>query len=131
MHTLALTVAFVFSFVVLVPPVHAQSSQHAIPSSALGALIQEHSDAVAADREAVAKLLERAEVQKIAKDAGLDLRTAQNAVAVLSPQELAQIASQARQAEQALAGGQSRVTISTTMIIIGLLLLILLIVALN
>jgi hypothetical protein len=41
------------------------------------------------------------------------------------------MAAQARQAEQGLAGGQSRVTISTTMIIIGLLVLILLIVALK
>ncbi len=46
-------------------------------------------------------------------------------------QDLGALAAQARQAEQALAGGQSKVTISTTVIIIALLVLILLIVALD
>ena len=43
--------------------------------------------------------------------------------------EVAQVAAQARTANETLAGGQSSVTISTTTIIIGLLVLILLIVA--
>ena len=45
--------------------------------------------------------------------------------------DLASIAARARQADDALAGGASTVTISTTAIIIGLLVLILLIVALR
>jgi hypothetical protein len=45
--------------------------------------------------------------------------------------EVANIASQARAANDTLAGGQGSVTISTTAIIIGLLVLILLIVALR
>jgi hypothetical protein len=49
----------------------------------------------------------------------------------MSPSELARVAAQAREAEQGLAGGASTVTISTTTIIIGLLVLILLIVALR
>jgi hypothetical protein len=131
MRTFALTVAVIFSFVVLVPPASAQSSTHSASSAALDALVQQHLDSVAADRAAVAALLARPEVEKIAGGAGLDLRTAQGAIASLSSQELAQLASQARQAEQGLGGGQSKVTISTTTIIIGLLVLILLIVALR
>jgi hypothetical protein len=49
----------------------------------------------------------------------------------MSASELAQVTAQATQVEQALAGGQSRITISTTFLIIGLLLLIVLILALR
>lgn len=131
MRTLALTVAVMFSFVVLVPPAFAQSRTHAVPSSALETIVQQHVDSVASDRAAVAALLARPEVEKIAGDAGLDLRTARGAVATLTAQELAQLASNARQAEQGLAGGQSKVTVSTTTLIIGLLVLVVLILALK
>jgi hypothetical protein len=52
-------------------------------------------------------------------------------VTTLSGQELAELAAQASQVEEALAGGQSRVTISTTLIIVALLVLILIIVAVD
>jgi hypothetical protein len=131
MRMFALASVILASLAVVATPTYAQNSTHAATQTALDAVVQQHVDAAAADRAVVARLLERADVQKIAGDAGLDLRTAQSAIATLSPGELAQVAAQARQAEQALAGGQSSVTISTTMIIIGLLVLILLIVALN
>ena len=62
---------------------------------------------------------------------GVDIRRADSAVATMNGSELASVAAQARQADEALAGGASTVTISTTTIIIGLLVLILLIVALR
>jgi hypothetical protein len=46
-------------------------------------------------------------------------------------EDLSALAAQARQVDEALAGGQSQITLSTTMIIIGLLVLVLLIVALK
>jgi hypothetical protein len=52
-------------------------------------------------------------------------------VSTVDGHQLEAMASQARQVEQALAGGQSRVVISTTVIIIALLVIILLIVALD
>ena len=67
----------------------------------------------------------------VAEKAGLDLRRATTAVASLEGQELTQLAAQARQVDEALAGGQSKVVISTTVIIIILLVLILLIVAID
>ena len=73
-------------------------------------------------------LLERPEVQAVAGDIGLDLRRAQSAVSTLDAQQLSTIAAQASQVEQALAGGQSSITISTTLIIIGLLVLILIVI---
>lgn len=129
MRMLASIVVLMFSLVAVIPPVHAQTS-HAAPQSALDAAVQEHAADAASDRETVARLLQRPEVQAIAGDLGLDLRRAESAVATLDGQQLTELAAQARQAEQALAGGQS-ITITTTMIIIGLLVLILLIVALN
>ena len=57
-----------------------------------------------------------------------DRRSRKSAVSTLNAEQLATVAAQARQAEQGLAGGQSSITISTTMIIIGLLVLILIIV---
>jgi hypothetical protein len=53
----------------------------------------------------------------------------ESAISTLDAQQLSTIAAQASQVDQALAGGQSTVTISTTMIIIGLLVLILIIVS--
>jgi hypothetical protein len=114
----------------VVSPALAQST-HAAPQSALDAALQRHVSSAAADRQDVQRVLEHPQVKAVAQQAGLDLRDASSAVATLDPQELSRIASQARQVEQALAGGQSRITISTTAIIIGLLVLILIIVAVN
>jgi len=130
MRTLVSIVVVTFVFSVVAIPAHAQTS-HAAPQSALDAAVQAHVERSAADREMVQRLLERPEVQAVAGDIGLDLRRAQSAVSTLDGQQLSTIAAQAGQVDQALAGGQSSITISTTMIIIGLLVLILLIVALN
>jgi len=130
MRTLVSTVAVVLSLVAVVPPAHAQTS-HAAPQSVLDAAIQDHTAATAADRETILRLLERPDVQAVAGDIGLDLRRAQSAIATLEGQQLTELAAQARQTEQALAGGQSRIVISTTLIIIALLVLILIIVAVD
>ena len=124
------SIVVVFSLGAVVPPAHAQTS-HAAPQSALDAAVQDHASTAAADRETVLRLLTRPEVQAIAGDLGLDLRRAQSAVATLDCAQLTELAAQARQAEEGLAGGQSRVVISTTLIIIALLVLILIIVAVD
>jgi len=120
----------VFVVVAVVPPANAQSS-HTAPMSALESAVQEHVASGAADREVVLRLLARPEVQAIAGDVGIDLRRVESVVGTLEGSQLAEVAAQARQADQALAGGQSRVTISTTVIIIALLVLILIIVAVD
>ncbi len=128
MRMLASVLFVTFSFVALVPRADAQTS-HAAPQSALDAALQQHAATADADRETVLGLLDRPEVAAIAGNAGIDLRRVKGAVATLDDEELATLASQASQANQALAGGQSKITISTTMIIIALLVLILIIVA--
>jgi hypothetical protein len=62
---------------------------------------------------------------------GIDLRRAEGAIATLSEQDVAQVAAQARQVDEALAGGASTLVISTTTIIIALLIVILIIVAVD
>ena len=68
-------------------------------------------------------------IAEVLEGAGLDLKRAETAVASLDDAEVGIIAAQARAVNDVLVGGQSKVTISTTVIIIGLLVLILLIVA--
>ena len=130
MRTLVSVFVMVFALLVAVPAADAQTA-HAAPQSALDAAVQQKVATSTEDRELVRRLLDRPEVQAIAADAGLDLRRALDAVATLDDEEIATIAAQARQAEDAFAGGQSRVTISTTLIIIVLLIIILLVVAID
>ena len=130
MRKFAAVLVVMFCVGLAAPRVFAQDS-HAAPQSAIDAALQQHVTATDADREAVLRLLERAEIKAVAGDTGIDLRKATDAVATMSPRELADVAAQARQVDQALAGGQSRITISTTLLIIAHLVLILLIVALK
>ncbi len=130
MRTSALLVALVFSFVAIAPPAGAQTS-HAAPQSAIDAALHQKVSSGAADRDTVLRLLERPEVQAVAGQAGIDLRSAKDAVSTINGPQLSELAAQASQVEQALAGGQSRITINTTLLIIGLLVLVLLILALK
>jgi hypothetical protein len=113
-----------------VPRLQAQTA-HTAPQSALDAAVQQHVDTTAADREAVLRVLGQSAVKGVAERAGIDLKRATGAVSTLQGNDLARVAAQARQVEDALAGGQSRVVISTTVIIIALLVLILIIVAVD
>jgi hypothetical protein len=130
MRTYACLLVILLCVLAVTPPALAQGS-HTAPQAAIDAALQEHVAATEADRVSVQRLLEREEIKAVAGQAGLDLKKAADAVATMNPGDLARVASQAKQVEQALAGGQSRVTISTTFLIIALLVLILLIVALK
>jgi hypothetical protein len=83
------------------------------------------------DRRTIQALLERQEVRDVAARAGIDITRASAAVATLDGAELRQIADQARVVDDSLAGGQSTITLRTTTIIIGLLVLIVLILVLK
>jgi len=102
--------------------------QHVADQATLDQAVADHVRQTSDDREAIRRVLENQKVREIAAGAGLDLKRAETAVATLDDAEVGLIAAQARAATDALAGGES-ITISTTLIIIGLLVLILLIVA--
>lgn len=108
-------------------PVSAQ--QHVADQATLDQVVADHVRQKADDREAIRRVLENQQVREVVEGAGLDLKRAETAVATLDDTEVSLIAAQARAVNDVLAGGQSKVTISTTVIIIGLLVLILLIVA--
>ena len=113
--------------VLLVAPA-AQAQTHVIAKSALSQAVQQQVSQDQADRTAIVSLLQRAEVRQIASQAGLSLEKAEAAVSTLNGQDLRDLASQARQVQNDLAGGASTVVISTTTIIIVLLIIVLLVV---
>ena len=130
MRTSTLLLVLLLSTLIVVPRAQAQTS-HAATQSAMDAAVQRHVGSTASDREDVLRVLNLPQVKAVAGQAGLDLRTATTAVATLDGDDLKAASAQARQVEQALAGGQSRIVLSTTVIIIALLVLILLIVAID
>jgi hypothetical protein len=129
------SVSIVLIALLLVPTVSVSPAQaqtaHAAPQATLDAALRQHAADAAQDRELVQRVLQRAEVRDVAGRMGVDLRRAEGAVATLSDQELAQVAAQARQVDETLAGGASTLVISTTTIIIALLIVILLVVAID
>lgn len=105
----------------------AQAQTHVVATSALSQTVQERVSQDQADRDVIKSLLQRAEVRQIASQAGLSLEKAQAAVSTLQGDLLRDLASQARQVNDELAGGASTVVISTTTIIIILLIVILIV----
>ena len=108
-------------------PVSAQ--EHVVDQATLDQVVADRVRQKSDDREAIRRVLELEQVRKVAAGAGLDLRRAQTAVAALDDSEVALLAAKARTVNEALAGGQGTIEISTTAIIVILLLLILIIVA--
>jgi hypothetical protein len=108
-----------------------QAPAHSASQAALDAALRQQTAATTADRDAVLRVLDHAQVKDVAARAGVDLRQARSAVATMSNDQLAQVSAQAKTVDQALAGGASTVVISTTTIIIALLVVILLVVAID
>ena len=123
------TVALCLAVLFIAPAARAQ--QHVAGRSALEQAIQDRVADQQADRDAIKSLLRRPEVKQIAAKAGLSLEKAEAAVATIPAEDLRQLADQARQADNDLAGGASTIVISTTTIIIVLLVIILLVVAID
>ena len=129
MRSTCVLVVMILSTLAGAPRAFAQD--HIAGQQVLDAAVQQQVRAADRDRDTVRQFLERGDVKAVAGRYGIDLRRAETAVATTNAEELASIATQARAADESLAGGASTVTISTTTIIIGLLVLILLIVALR
>lgn len=89
------------------------------------AQIDRHVNNEATDRQAIQDLLRRPEVRRIAGSVGLDIERATAAAGVLSGSELKDVAARANEINAGV-GGRETVTIAvTTLIIIGLLIIIL------
>jgi hypothetical protein len=105
----------------------AQAQTHVISKADLAKAVAERVRQDQADRAAIVSLLQRVEVRTIAARAGLSVDKATAAVSVLQGDDLRELASQARQVNNDLAGGASTIVISTTTIIIVLLIIILIV----
>lgn len=106
----------------------AQGQQHAVPAEALDAIVAAHDATSEAERAELRSFLQQPEVRRIASEAGIDVMTAETAVASLSAGEIRQLSAQLVQVDAGLAGGDT-VVISTTVLILALLILILILVA--
>src|SRR5438128_12177481 len=111
MRTSVLILGFTVLFALHASPSGAQVA-HSAPQSAIDAALQQKVASETGDRETVLRLLDRPDVQAVANNAGIDFRAAKDAVATLDGKEIAEIAAHASQVEQALTGGQSKITIS-------------------
>lgn len=119
---------FLIGMLVAVPPLAAAQQTHVVDQAAIEKDISERASEDDANRAAILELLQCPEVRELAGKIKVDLQQAEGAVATLEGDELAELASMAREAESGLSGGDT-ITLSTTTIIIGLLVVILLIVA--
>ena len=126
MKLLRRSLAACLAVLLVVPSANAQS--HVIDKSALAKAVQQRVSQEEADRQAIVAFLHRAEVRDVAATAGLSLVKAEAAVSTLKGNDLREVASQARQVQDQLAGGASTIVISTTTIIIVLLIVILIVV---
>jgi hypothetical protein len=117
--------AVTLALLLVAPGVQAQT--HVVDKTDLARAVAERVSRDQADRDAILSLLQRAEVRTIAARAGLSVEKAASAVSLLEGDDLHNLASQARQVQNDLAGGASSIVISTTTIIIVLLIVILIV----
>ena len=123
------TVVVVLLAVMLAPSLaFAGQAAQSANSQSLSAIAADHAAKKQADRQMILGVLDRQDVRQVANGAGLPLDKAKAAVAALDGKELAQVAAQAQQVNDALAGGQT-ITLSVWLIIIALLVVILIVVA--
>ena len=117
-----------FAVLLVAPAAYAQQT-HVIDKSTLDQAVQQRVSQEQADREAIRDFLHNPAVQGVAAKSGLPIARAEAAVSTLQGDELHQLAGQARDVNDQLAGGSTIVISMTTIIIV--LLLIILIVALT
>jgi hypothetical protein len=102
--------------------------RHVVGDDEIQARIDAQASQENADREAIDHLLQRPEVRQVAASAGLDIQRASAAAAVLSGEQLKNVAERARAADAEL-GGSGHVTLTYTAIIIILLVIVIIILA--
>ena len=102
-----------------------QSQRHVVGGEEIQARIDQQLDRDGADRQAIQSLLDQPRVRQIAESAGLDVNRAHAATALLSGQELTDLAASAREINAGI-GGSGTVTITATTLIIILLVVIIL-----
>lgn len=98
-----------------------------VDAAAMNQALADKADSESAQREAVRRVLDRADVREVAARMGLSVEQADSAVATLSGAELGALAQQADAVEAAaLAGGANTIVISTVSLLLIIIIVILL-----
>ena len=119
--------ALLLSLVLLGPAVSAQQP-HVVDPTALDQALAESAKDTAAKRQTVITALRQAQVKEMAQRLGLDPTRAEAAVGSLDGVMLDQVAAQAQQVNEAMAGGQT-IRLNILWVILALLIVILVVVA--
>jgi len=125
----SLTTVFVAA-VVLLSSVHTNADDvrpAAVTQAELDAAVARHLEARAADRERVARLLQRDDVRALASEHGIDLRRAEDALGTLDDSELQTLAAQAAVVDANLEGGDQYLRISLIALLLIIIIVILLV----
>ena len=123
------TLAVALALWLVAPQVNAQviAGPQSTTQTAIDRALAERAASVDADRQMIRRVLDRSEVKDVADRMGVDIQRLQSGVGVLDADQLAQVAAQAREVDQGLAGGATTVVITTTTIIIALLVIIIIV----
>jgi hypothetical protein len=101
------------------------AQQHIADPAAMQQAIARQQATDTANRQIVMKVLTRADVQTVAARMGMDVKTAETAVAQLTGDDLAQAASSARAIDAGPAAGSQDIVISTTTLLLIIILILL------
>ena len=115
----------------LAPALHAQDrsvAESILTAPEIRELVKTRAAERRGHRAALDAFLEREDVRRIARDAGIEIHDVRTASASLDDEDLRRLAPRLREAEAGLAGGDT-IVLSSTAVIIGLLVLILILVA--
>jgi predicted xylose isomerase-like sugar epimerase len=99
--------------------------RHVVDGSSLRQAVAGSVQTAAENRASVRRVLKHVEVRQVAERLGLDLVKADAAVGTMSQTDLARVATAAREADTALAGGANTVVISTTTLLLVLIIVLL------
>ena len=121
----ALSLVSILGCVASALPAWAQE-RHVVTREAMQAAMHQKAADEAADRAAILRAVHRPEAQAVADKLGLTLTRVDDAVATMSASDVKTLASSARAAEVARAGGDS-VTISLTALLLILILVVLIV----
>ena len=119
--------ALLLSLVLLGPAVSAQQP-HVVDPAALDQALADSAKETAAKRQTVITALRQAQVKEMAQRLGLDPSRAEAAIGSLDGVMLDQVAAQAQQVNEAIAGGQT-IRLNILWVILALLIVILIVVA--
>jgi predicted xylose isomerase-like sugar epimerase len=101
--------------------------RHVVDSSSLKQAVAGKVHTDAQNRAAVRSVLQQTEVRQMAERLGLNLVTADAAVGTMNSADLARVATSAREADTALAGGANNTVIISTTTLLLILIIVLLV----